>query len=199
MEQVVDAAPGVGALLASSPALKVLVTSRAPLHLSGEQEYEVEPLSEPAAVELFVDRARSVRADFEVDGQRDAIAELCVRLDRLPLAIELAGGTDEAPPPGDAAARLQERLPLLVGGPRDCPERQRTLEATIDWSYNLLDDDERTLFRRLAVFVDGWDSTPPSPFAGRTSSPCWNRSSTTACPLGRPSRRAAIRDARDDP
>jgi predicted ATPase len=170
VEQLVEAAPELAALLAAAPQLKLLVTSRTPLHLSGEHEFSVPSLSLPdlahlpelasmsqyEAVALFVDRARAVKADFAVtSANAPAIAEMCVRLDGLPLAIELAASRAKLLSPQALLARLERRFDLLTGGPRDMPERQQTLRATIDWSYGLLGRDEQTLFARLAVFVGG--------------------------------------------
>jgi non-specific serine/threonine protein kinase len=170
-EQIVTAAPVVAELLATSPALKVLVTSREPLRLRGEREYDVPPLTLPdarsvpaasvlassPAVALFVERAAAVQASFVLtDENAPAVAEICARLDGLPLAIELAAARARLLTPQMMVARLEHRLPLLTGGTRDLPDRQRTLRNTIAWSHDLLDDDERRLFRRLAIFVGGW-------------------------------------------
>jgi predicted ATPase/class 3 adenylate cyclase len=169
-EQVLGAAPTVTELLAGAPGLKVLATSRAPLGLYGEKEYAVPPLSVPdvrhlpdlktlsqyEAVRLFIERAKSAKADFEVtDDSAPAVAEICVRLDGLPLAIELAAARIKMLPPRAMLHRLGSRLKLLTGGARDLPERQRTLRGTIEWSHALLDEGERTLFGRLAVFSGG--------------------------------------------
>jgi predicted ATPase len=151
-EQVVAAAPDVAVLLASCPNLAVLVTSREPLHVSGEHEYPVPPLAPHDAVELFIVRARMVSPDFEPD---TAVAEICRRLDELPLAIELAAARVRALSTAQILARLEGRLALLTGGPRDLPARQRTLRAAIDWSHDLLDPDERRVFAGLAVFRGG--------------------------------------------
>lgn len=151
-EQVVEAAPGVSDLLASCPKLQLLVTSREPLHVSGEQEYAVAPLAHEEGVDLFLVRARAVVADFEAD---DAVSEICRRLDELPLALELAAARVKALSTRQILERLEQRLPLLTGGGRDVPERQRTLRATIEWSYGLLDDLEQQLFARLGVFRGG--------------------------------------------
>jgi predicted ATPase/DNA-binding CsgD family transcriptional regulator len=170
-EQILDAAPQLAELLAACPALKLVVTSRAPLRLRWEHEYLVPPLALPGrssdqalaellinpAVALFVERARAIQPAFTPDEQRTReIAELCVRLDGLPLAIELAATQIRLFSPAALLARLVQRLPLPGSGPRDLPERQRTLHAAIDWSYNLLDAPARQLFQRLAVFVGGW-------------------------------------------
>ncbi len=170
VEQLVEAAPELAELLAAAPQLKLLVTSRTPLHLSGEHEFPVPPLSLPdpahlpeiaslsqyESVALFIERARAVKADFAVtDANAPAIAEICVKLDGLPLAIELAAARAKLLSPQALLARLEQRFDLLIGGPRDMPARQQTLRATIDWSYGLLGPDEQTLFARLAVFAAG--------------------------------------------
>jgi predicted ATPase len=169
-EQVVEAAPVVSELLAASPGLKVLVTSRATLHLSGEQEFPVPPLALPdlaspsdhealsqyEAVRLFIERARSAKPDFAVNNQNaPAVAEICHRLDGLPLAIELAAARVRLLSPRAILSRLDESLRLLTGGARDLPTRQQTLRNTIDWSYGLLDRNEQRLFARLGIFVGG--------------------------------------------
>jgi predicted ATPase len=166
-EQVTDAAPVIGELLAAAPGLTVLVTSRSALRLSGEHEFPVEPLPTPAAardaqlarirhyasVQLFLERAHAVAPGFELTSENaHAVAEICRRLDGLPLAIELAAARVRLLPPGALLARLDDRLNLLTGGPRDLPERQRTLRNTLDWSFDLLPADEQRLFRRLCVF-----------------------------------------------
>jgi predicted ATPase/class 3 adenylate cyclase len=151
-EQVVEAAAVVAGLLASCPNLDVLVTSREPLHVTGEHEYPVPPLEHEEGVGLFVARARAVKLDFETD---EAVSEICRRLDDLPLALELAAARVKALSPRQILERLEQRLPLLTGGARDLPERQRTLRATIEWSHELLNPDEQRLFARLAVFADG--------------------------------------------
>lgn len=169
-EQVVAAAPEIADLLAISPGLKVLVTSRVPLHLSGEHEYGLRPLALPdlqhlppserlstyAAVALFIERARAAQADFQVtNATAPAVAEICARLDGLPLAIELAAARVKLLPPPALLKRLERALPVLTGGAQDLDERQHTMRATLEWSYNLLSPEERRLFRRLAVFVGG--------------------------------------------
>ncbi|MBA3734854.1 MAG: hypothetical protein H0W90_06615 [Actinobacteria bacterium] len=151
-EQVVEAAPDVAALLAACPNLEILVTSREPLHVTGEQEYPVPPLAHEEGVGFFLARARAVKPDFEVD---DTVSEICRRLDDLPLALELAAARVKALTSGQILERLERRLPLLTGGARDLPERQRTLRATIEWSYDLLAGEEQGLFVRLAVFAGG--------------------------------------------
>ena len=170
-EYVLDAcAPLVDALLRGCAGLRVLATSRERLHLSAEQEYPVPPLAVPAlrrslppeylgaieAVHLFVDRAQAVRPDFRLtEVNADAVASICRRLDGLPLALELAAARVRLFPPTELLARLERRLPLLTGGPRDVPARQRTLRDTIAWSHALLTHAEQRLFRRLAVFAGG--------------------------------------------
>jgi predicted ATPase/class 3 adenylate cyclase len=169
-EQVLPAAPVVAELLASCPGLSMLVTSRAPLHLRGEQEFPVAPLALPAAgaqvlasvvatspsVALFVQRATDVRPAFALTDQAAApVAAICRRVDGLPLALELAAARVKVLSPEALLTRLERRLPLLTGGARDLPERQRTLRDTIGWSYELLDEAEKRLFRRLSVFVGG--------------------------------------------
>ena len=151
-EHVVEAAPGIASLLASCSRLKVLVTSREPLHVRGEQEYEVPPLVHEEAVGFFLARARAVKPNFRID---EAVSGICQRLDDLPLALELAAARVKALSAGQMLNRLEQRLPLLTGGPRDAPERQQTLHATIEWSYELLSAEEQKLFAGLAVFVGG--------------------------------------------
>jgi predicted ATPase/class 3 adenylate cyclase len=149
-EHVLDAAAPLAELLAGAPRLKALVTSRAPLHIDGEHQYPLDPLGEDEAVALFIDRARLVGASVEPDETAHAI---CARLDRLPLAIELAAARTALLPPHALLARLEQRLPLLAGRRRDAPERQRTLRAAIDWSYGLLDDEAKALLARLSIFA----------------------------------------------
>jgi predicted ATPase/DNA-binding SARP family transcriptional activator len=151
-EHVLAAAPFVSALVAATDRVKVLVTSRAALRASGEHELEVRPLPEEDAVRLFNLRAEAVLADFEAT---DAVPAICRRLDGLPLAIELAAARVRVLTLPALLGRLDRRLALLSSGGRDTPARHQTLRATIDWSYQLLDDDERRLFARLAVFVGG--------------------------------------------
>ena len=151
-EQVVEAAGDVAGLLASCPQLDLLVTSREPLHVTGEQEYSVPPLVHEEGVGFFLARARAVKAGFEAD---DAVSEICRRLDDLPLALELAAARVKALSSAQILERLEQRLPLLTGGARDLPERQRTLRGAIEWSYELLDEEEQRLFARLSVFRGG--------------------------------------------
>jgi predicted ATPase/class 3 adenylate cyclase len=152
-EQVVEAAADVAGLLTSCPKLDLLVTSREPLRVTGEREYLVPPLVHDEGVGFFLARARAVKPDFELD---DAVSEICRRLDELPLALELAAARVKVLSSGQILERLEQRLPLLTGGARDLPERQRTLRAAIEWSYELLSADEQRLFARLAVFRRGW-------------------------------------------
>lgn len=171
VEHVVAAAPFVADLLARCPGLRVLATSRDPLRVRGEREYEVAPLDLPTerqlppprvlarnpAVALFAERAAAVRFGFAVTEENArAIAAICVRLDGLPLAIELAAARVRTLTPDRMIGRLDRRLPLLTGGPSDLPARQQTLRNTIAWSYDLLTPEEQALFRRLSVFVGGF-------------------------------------------
>jgi len=151
-EQVDAAAPALSALLAAASGLRLLVTSRHPLRIYGEHEFPVPPLVEEEAVALFVARARAVKRDFEVSA---AVSELCLLVDRLPLAIELVAARVRELSPHMMLSDLPRRLDLAVAGPRDAPARHQTLWATIEWSYDLLDGPGRTLFARLAVFVGG--------------------------------------------
>jgi predicted ATPase len=169
-EQVLEAAPMVRELLSGAPNLKVLATSRIPLRLYGEHEYAVPPLALPdperppsvesltqyEAVRLFVERAQAAKADFSVTNENaPAVAEICYRLDGLPLAIELAAARIKLLTVQAMLGRLSNRLRLLTGGARDLPERQRTLRSTIQWSHGLLEEGEKVLFRRLSVFAGG--------------------------------------------
>jgi predicted ATPase/class 3 adenylate cyclase len=151
-EHLVEAARDLAPMLARCPNLVLLVTSREPLHLAGEQEYAVDPLQRAEAVELFMTRALAARRDVAVHRE---VAEICERLDDLPLAIELAAARIKLLSPAALLERLEQRLPLLAGGARDAPDRQRTLHATIEWSHDLLTTDEQRLFARLAVFRGG--------------------------------------------
>jgi predicted ATPase/class 3 adenylate cyclase/Tfp pilus assembly protein PilF len=169
-EQVLVAAPQIGQLLAAAPNLKMLVTSRVVLHLSGEQEADVPPLALPDqkhfppleqlaqydAVALFITRIQAVKPGFQISSENaPAVAEICHRLDGLPLAIELAAARSKLFSPQALLARLDSRLTFLVGGARDLPARQQTLRSAIGWSYDLLTPGEQTLFKRLGVFVGG--------------------------------------------
>jgi len=151
LEQLLpDAAPSLSGLAESCPNLRLLSTSRAPLRIAGEREYAVEPLPEADAVSLFRERAFVAEPD-------EAVHEICRRLDGLPLAIELAAARTRVLPPERLLARLEQALPVLTGGRRDAPERQRTLRATIEWSYELLTPLERQLFAWLAVFPGSFE------------------------------------------
>ncbi|HEV8054044.1 MAG TPA: NB-ARC domain-containing protein, partial [Candidatus Limnocylindrales bacterium] len=173
LEQVTAAGPLVADLLASASGLRVLATSRVPLHIYGEQEYPVLPLAVPhvdpdapvdiasvvesEAVRLFIERARAARPDLRLDADdARAVAEICARLDGLPLAIELAAARVKLLPPRALLERLDHRLTLLASTSVDLPPRQRTLRGAIDWSYDLLDEPDRELFARLAVFRGGF-------------------------------------------
>ena len=173
LEQLIEASPLIAELLDAAPDLVVLATSRIPLRLSGEQEYQVSPLALPepgspaepvatehllacASVQLFVERAKAVRPGFRItQEQAPALAAIVARLDGLPLALELAASRMRVLDLDVLATRLEHRLPMLTGGARDLPERQRTLEAAIAWSHELLDPDEQRLFARLSVFSGG--------------------------------------------
>jgi predicted ATPase/DNA-binding CsgD family transcriptional regulator len=191
-EQVIDAAPFVARLLAACPTVTILVTSRAPLRISGEQEYPVPPLdltraedhlslkeiAETEAVRLFVVRARAVLPPFTLTAENaQAVIGICRHLDGLPLAIELAAARVKLLPPEALLARLERRLPLLTEGPRDAHPRLQTMRGAIGWSYDLLSPDEQTLFRQLAVFAGGFAleaaefiDSPPSALLDRLAS-----------------------------
>ena len=155
-EQVLTAATMVGDILETCPTLKVLVTSRACLRIYGEQEFQVAPLEQNSAIELFVQRAMAVRPSFAMTADNaQTIRDICSRLDCLPLAIELAAARTRVLSPATMLDRLQSRLQLLTGGALDLPERQQTLRKAIDWSHGLLNDAEQKLLRRLSVFVGG--------------------------------------------
>ena len=170
-EQVIGARPELASLLAQAPRVKCLVTSREPLHLTGEHVYPVSPLALPEvrrlpslaalaeceSVALFVERAQAVAPGFALtEDNAPAVAEICLRLDGLPLAIELAAARTRLLSPAAMVKRLPERLKLLAGGARDLPERQQTIRNAIAWSYDLLDQGEHQLFVRLGVFVGGF-------------------------------------------
>jgi predicted ATPase/DNA-binding CsgD family transcriptional regulator len=169
-EQILPAAPQLTDLLASCPQLKLLVTSRSTLHLQGEHEFPVPPLAVPdlkqlpeqealaqyAAIALFLQRTQAMRPDFQLtQANARAIVEICVRLDGLPLAIELAAARIKLLPPLALLRRLSHRLEVLTGGAQDLPARQQTLRNTIQWSYDLLSKEEQRLFRWLSIFVGG--------------------------------------------
>jgi predicted ATPase len=153
-EQVAAAAPAIAALVSTAPEVHVLATSRERLGLAAEQEYSVPALAPPDAAELFTTRARQLKVGFKPD---TAVEEICRRLDGLPLAVELAAARVKVLSPVQICERLGHSLDLLTAGSRDAPERQRTLRATIEWSYELLDERERELFTRLAVFAGSFD------------------------------------------
>jgi predicted ATPase/class 3 adenylate cyclase len=170
-EQIIAGAGMLAELVAGSPRVKVLVTSREPLRIAGEQVFPVPPLGLPdprrvsgpedlapfASARLFIERAQSAQPDFRVTSQNaHAVAELCVRLDGLPLAIELAAARVPLLSPAAILKRLGDRLKFLTGGARDLPQRQQTLRNTLQWSHELLEPGERTLFARLAVFAGGF-------------------------------------------
>jgi non-specific serine/threonine protein kinase len=180
-EQVVDAATPLAELLGACDGLTALVTSRSPLNISGEYRIAVPALTLPPptdlpalaelteyeAIRLFAERARAVRADFVLtEAQAGAVAAICQRLDGLPLAIELAAARVAVLPPSLLLTRLERRLPLLTGGPRDLPDRHRTLRNAISWSHDLLGPDEQRLFRRMAVFAGGFSLDAAEAVAG---------------------------------
>ena len=168
-EHLIASAPMVAAILRATAELKIVVTSRAPLHVSGEQEFEVPPLQVPdqqcttvgavadcESVRLFIDRARAARAGFVLTGENAAaVAGIAQRLDGLPLALELAAARVKLLPPTSLLARLDQALPLLVGDARDLPERQQTLRGTIAWSYDLLGAGAKRLLATCSVFRGG--------------------------------------------
>ena len=183
LEQVTGAATELDQLLAACPDVTILATSRTVLRLRAEREYPVEALTVPAfaerppleelaalpAVRLFVDRARAVRHDFTLDDTNAAaVMEICRRLDGLPLAIELAAARTRVLAPVALLARLEHVLDSLGTGPVDLPERQRTLRATVEWSFGLLDDPERELVEALSVFADGWTIDAATRVVART-------------------------------
>jgi predicted ATPase/DNA-binding winged helix-turn-helix (wHTH) protein len=155
-EQVLPAATLVAETLEACPSLKILVSSRSCLRIYGEQEFPVTPLAQSSAVELFTQRAAAVWPDFAITAENaPAVQEICLRLDGLPLAIELAAARTKVLSPGGLLEKLQCPLLFLTGGARDLPERQQTLRKTIDWSHGLLNEAERKLFRRFSAFVGG--------------------------------------------
>jgi non-specific serine/threonine protein kinase len=170
-EQLVEAAPSIAEVLALSPRTRILVTSRLPLRVGGEHEFAVPPLQVPvpesitgsevledyAATRLFLERVRAVQPQFQAtESNARTIAEICARLDGLPLAIELAAARIKMFSPQALLSRLDRSLDVLTGGGRDLPARQRTLRQAIAWSYNLLEEDEKTFFRMLGIFRGGW-------------------------------------------
>ncbi|GAA1445968.1 hypothetical protein GCM10009617_26370 [Leifsonia poae] len=156
-EQVLPAGPDLTALLTAAPGLSMMVTSRVLLRVTAERSYEVGPLPERSSVDLFVERAHAVKPDFEITPDNtDAVAGVCAALDGMPLAIELAAARIRVLSPADLLERLDRRLTVLVGGSRDLPERQQTLRRTIEWSTQLLEEDQRRLLARLGVFEGGF-------------------------------------------
>jgi predicted ATPase len=183
VEHVLGCAGDIAALLASAPTLTVLATSRSPLKIRGEHEHPVLPLAAPhlnrtptpadlepfGAVELFVARARAAAPGFAITpANAPTVAEICRRLDGLPLALELAAPWVKLLAPAELLRRLDHALPLLTAGARDLPERQRTMRAAIGWSYDLLASDDRGLFRRLGVLAGGWDLAAAEAIADET-------------------------------
>ena len=169
-EQVLEASPALVELLLACPSIKILVTSRAVLHVEGEYEFAVPPLSLPdplhlpapeellqyGAVALFVERAQMVKPDFVLSEDNEAaVAQICIRLDGLPLSLELAAARSKLLPPQALLGRLSHSLAVLTGGRKGAPTRQHTLRDTIRWSYDLLNAEERQCFRRLAIFIGG--------------------------------------------
>jgi predicted ATPase/DNA-binding XRE family transcriptional regulator len=194
VEQVLPAASTIAALLAACPGLTVLATSREPLRIRGEREYQVRPLAVPdarqlersaglaehAAIALFVERARAIQADFALTPETlSTIAAICARLEGLPLAIELAAARTRLLSPSAILGRLEHRLPVLTGGSRDLPARQQTLRDAIAWSYGLLSEGECRLLRRLAVFGGGWSLEAAETVAGDGSWVMGHRGSET--------------------
>lgn len=171
LEHVIEAASNIADLLESCPDLTLLATSRTPLHLYGERQYPVPPLDLPGgstetpfeevagseAARLFVERAQAIQPAFALTAENaPLVAAICHKLDGLPLAIELAAAQVRMFPPQDLLARLAQPLAVLTGGPRNAPARHQTLRNTITWSYDLLEEDEQSLFRRLSVARGGW-------------------------------------------
>jgi predicted ATPase/class 3 adenylate cyclase len=206
-EHLADAAPLVADLLAAAPELKVLATSRVPLHLRAEHEFAVpaldlpprqppptaEQLTQYDAVRLFIERAQAVKPGFTVDNESaPAIAEICWRLDGLPLAIELAAARIRMLSPQALLARLEHALPLLTGGARDAPQRQRTLRDAIAWSHDLLAPDEQALFRRLAIFAGGCTFEAAEAVASRDVEESRSRAATAESAASQPPAPASI-------
>ena len=181
LEHVLEAGLYLSTLLEDCPRLTILATSRVRLGLRAEHEYRLVPLSLPtpdrpsisavqnsAAAQLLLDRGRNVDSDLTITGDNaPSIAEICVRLDGLPLAIELAAVWLRLLSPEELAARLDQRLPMLSGGLHDLPDRQRSLRDTIQWSYDLLDNDDHELLHRLSIFVGGWSTERAAQVTGR--------------------------------
>jgi predicted ATPase/class 3 adenylate cyclase len=156
-EHILPAAPTLGALLASLPELKCIVTSRALLHIAGEQEFNVPSLNDVDSLQLFAERGQVARPGFALDAQTLQVAnDICRQLDGLPLAIELAAARLRGMSPSQIAQRIGRRFDILSGGGRDAPDRQRTMRAALDWSYEPLTPEERRLFAQLSVFAGGF-------------------------------------------
>src|SRR5215471_14078843 len=169
-EQVIPARDRLLELLAGCPRLAVVVTSRLALRVRGERELRVAPLAGSEAADLFRERTSAMGVRLPDGGpDADAVADICRRLDGLPLAIELAAARVPLLPPAALLARLERRLPLLVAGPHDLPARQRTMRDAVAWSYDLLDAAERRVFRRLCVFAGGFTLDAAAAVAGRTA------------------------------
>lgn len=194
-EQIVEAAPLVAELLAAVPGLRVLVTSRTRLRVRPERVLSVSPLMVPDPLQarrvadiaevpasaLFLERVMSGQPGYVLaDADATSVAEICVRLDGLPLAIELAAARLDTFTPQELSARLTRRLPELIDGPRDLPDRQRTLRETIAWSYHLLSTEERVLLRRMAVFTGGWTAATADPVARSSTLPFPNAKAVQA-------------------
>jgi predicted ATPase len=225
-EHVLSAAPAVTELLERCPQLTVLATSRARLLVTGEWDVPVAPLDLPdpaesptardlrdfAATNLFISRAEAVNPRFAVtDADAPVVAEICTRLDGIPLAIELAAARVTILPPAALLARLEPRLPLLTGGPRDLPARLQTMRDAIAWSHDILDPEQQTLFRRLSVFVGGYSLDAAEAVGGQgvetgvpyrllpsppyrlslTGSPRWSTTASCARSKGRRESRAS--------
>lgn len=171
-EQVAAAAPDVVSVLNHCPDSCAIVTSRHVLRVGGEREFQVAPLARDPATSLFVERAAAVRPGFAVDDDNRAIIEdICRQLDGLPLAIELAAATMRLFSPAQLLAQLSQRMELLTRGAADVHERQRTLRGTMEWSYELLDENEQRLFARLAVFSGGWSLPAAEAVCGGADEP----------------------------
>ncbi len=222
-EQLLAAAPGVADLLSVAPYLKVLVTSRAALRLSAEHEYEVRPLEVPdprhlpplermariSSVDLFTRRAQAIKPNFTLtQANASDVSAICIHLDGLPLSIELAAARSRLLTPRHILERLDHHIGaamrLLSDGARDLPARQRTLRATIEWSYNLLSPAEQRLLRQLAVFVGGWtleaaeDVCQPQAWRRRRAAAIARRPEPGAA-VGQRVRRDMVLPAGDDP
>ena len=165
LEHLLPAADAIGSIVRASPTSRVIVTSRAPLHAAGEQEFPVTPLTDDA-IRLFGERARAVRPDWDAAADEDVVREICTLLDDLPLGIELAAARVAHLPLAVIRDRLAARLPLPGPGPRDAPTRQRTLESTVSWSHDLLSPERQALLHALAVFDGSFDLEQATAVAG---------------------------------